>query len=129
LSPDGRLACWYRLGPPEGPLPGTAQAASVPPGTVLVAHRVDNRVLALDVEVLRAGGEGRGDDPPLRMRVPVGGAVPVGALTAALVEVLRLPGAGWTLLVNGAVVGPDFVLLDLGAPGAARLQLRPQDPA
>lgn len=66
--------------------------------------------------------EVRGATPePLRLRAPVEGSLPAGAVLVHLCAWLSLPDGEWQLTVDGQVLAPDMLLVEAGLADGSRL--------
>jgi hypothetical protein len=116
ISPDGRVAGWWRLGPASGALPPDTKLDTLDPETPLFFHFVEARTLVLDVEIL--------GDTTLRLRTPVSTGVPIQSLVDAFTGMLDLPAGEWIATLDGAALEPFHVLDDRGVHGGSLLQVR-----
>jgi hypothetical protein len=115
LAADGRLAGWYRLGTPAGPLPADTRLEALGADPPLYVHRVASALV-------RARVSARTTEGTRTLVVDVSVAVPVGSLVAALADALEL-GGDWQLRAGDTVLGPFHVLADVGEEARRTLTL------
>lgn len=104
LGTEGRLSGWYRLGPESGPLPGDMRVGEVPADMPLHLHFVENRSVVMAVEVRTP--------VPVRMRLPLGTAVPLASVVDALTRLLQLPPGDWAASLDGLPLDGAAILAD-----------------
>ncbi len=124
LEVSGQLRGWYRLEQRGRALPGGARLLDVDPAAPLRLRFVPNQGAFADIDIDSfAWRRGR------RVQVPVGLAVPVSSLVAALVDALGLPSAAWRLTHGGRALHPSAILADevLGSPITLRLEVRKEE--
>ncbi|MCK6508103.1 hypothetical protein L6R53_32845, partial [Myxococcota bacterium] len=106
----GALVGWWRLRQGDRPLPADATVASLDPGQPVEAAPVDNQLVRVE---LRCGLL----DPPLRVQVLVGTAVPVASLLDHLAGWLSLPPGRYALRLDGEDLSPHHLLSDRAIAG------------
>ncbi len=114
---DGRAAGWYRLGPASGPLPPTTRLEQLDPEQLLLFHVIEGRILTLDIEV-------HTEPSVVRLRAPVGTAIPAASLMDSLAALLDLPPADWQLVLDGVPLEPFDLLDDRPLQSDSRLVAR-----
>jgi len=105
----GTLSGWYRLDTDDGPLAPDSRLSSVGKEATLTLRFVPNALQVVTLEI--AHGE-----PRVRLRLPVGSAVPVVGLVDHLARWLSLPPGPWGLHVGDTPLDPYAILADLPDP-------------
>ena len=116
---DGRIAGWYRIDGPEGPLDPWLQMSDLDASLTYTLRLVPNHPLRALILAPAA-------DPPLRLLTQLGSAVPVASLVDHLVAWMGLNGR-WQLSAEGRVLEGRAILADLGElPDPLPVTLEPE---
>jgi hypothetical protein len=111
----GQVTSWARLEESGRRLNASTRLEDLDASQTVDVVWVEQAVRVVDLEVRGAASE------PIRFQVPVGSALPAGAVLQHLMTWLSLPDGQWQLTVDGQVLAPDMLLEECGLKDGSHL--------